>query len=242
MYDDRTVTVNDADGVESTHLRIAELVQNLHSRPDTDSDTVLDELVEHAAVEIPGAQYAGITVTRNAKNIDTPAATHKWPILLDEVQQRHREGPCLTAAWEEKIIHVADLETDDRFPLYRQDALEQTPIRTIMAFQLFIADQTMGALNVYAEQPHAFDQTSKEIGRVFAAHSSVAWNAARREEQFKRALASRDTIGQAKGMIMERYGVNAVQAFDVLRKLSQDSNVPLVQVASELVVKAQSDS
>jgi len=242
MYEDRTVTVNDPNGVESTHLRIAELVQNLHSRPDTDSDTVLDELVEHAAVEIPGAQYAGITVTRNAKNIDTPAATHKWPILLDEVQQRHREGPCLTAAWEEKIIHVADLETDDRFPLYRQDALEQTPIRTIMAFQLFIADQTMGALNVYAEQPHAFDQTSKEIGRVFAAHSSVAWNAARREEQFKRALASRDTIGQAKGMIMERYGVNAVQAFDVLRKLSQDSNVPLVQVASELVVKAQSDS
>jgi GAF domain-containing protein len=203
---------------------------------------VLDELVEHAAVEIPGAQYAGITVTRNAKNIDTPAATHKWPILLDEVQQRHREGPCLTAAWEEKIIHVADLETDDRFPLYRRDALEQTPIRAVMAFQLFIADQTMGALNVYAEQPHAFDQTSKEIGRVFAAHSSVAWNAARREEQFKRALASRDTIGQAKGMIMERYGVNAVQAFDVLRKLSQDSNVPLVQVASELVVKAQSDS
>ena len=244
MYDDRTVTVTvtNPGEVESAHLRIAELVQNLHSRPDTDSDTVLDELVEHAAVEIPGAQYAGITVTRNAKNIDTPAATHKWPILLDEVQQRHREGPCLTAAWEEKIIHVADLETDDRFPLYRRDALEQTPIRAVMAFQLFIADQTMGALNVYAEQPHAFDQTSKEIGRVFAAHSSVAWNAARREEQFKRALASRDTIGQAKGMIMERYGVNAVQAFDVLRKLSQDSNVPLVQVASELVVKAQSDS
>ncbi|HTI74057.1 MAG TPA: GAF and ANTAR domain-containing protein [Mycobacterium sp.] len=242
MYDDRTVTVNDADGVESTHLRIAELVQNLHSRPDTDSDTVLDELVEHAAVEIPGAQYAGITVTRNAKNIDTPAATHKWPILLDEVQQRHREGPCLTAAWQEKIIHVADLETDHRFPLYRQDALERTPIRAIMAFQLFIADQTMGALNVYAEQPHAFDQTSKDIGRVFAAHSSVAWNAARREEQFSRALASRDTIGQAKGMIMERYGVDAVQAFNVLRKLSQDSNVPLVRVATELVVKAQSHS
>ena len=82
-----------------------------------------------------------------------PAATHKWPILLDEIQQRHREGPCLTAAWEEKTIHVADLETDDRFPLYRRDALEQTPIRSIMAFQLFIAGETMGALNVYAEEP-----------------------------------------------------------------------------------------
>jgi GAF domain-containing protein len=236
------VTVDNPGGAEGTHLRIAELVQELHSRPDTDSDTVLAELVEHAAIEIPGAQYAGVTVTRNARHIDTPAATHKWPILLDEIQQRHREGPCLTAAWEERIIHVANLETDDRFPLYRRDALEQTPIRAIMAFQLFIADETMGALNVYAEQAYAFDQSSKDIGRIFAAHSSVAWNAARRDEQFKRALSSRDTIGQAKGMIMERYGVDAVQAFEVLRKLSQDSNMPLVQVATELVGKGQPDS
>jgi GAF domain-containing protein len=229
------MTVSDPAGVEATHLRIAELVQKLYSRADTDSDTVIAELAEHAAVEIPGAQYAGITVTRNAKHIDTPAATHKWPILLDEIQQRHREGPCLTSAWEEKTVHVANLETDDRFPLYRRDALEQTPIRSVMAFQMFIAGETMGALNVYAEQPNTFGQISRDMGLIFAAHSSVAWNAARRDEQFKRALASRDTIGQAKGMIMERYGVDAVQAFEVLRKLSQDSNVPLVQVATELV-------
>ncbi|MDT5330616.1 MAG: hypothetical protein QOF31_1913 [Mycobacterium sp.] len=236
------MTVSDPAGVEGTHLRIAEIVQQLHSRPDTDSDTVIAELAEHAAVEIPGAEYAGVTITRNAKHIDTPAATHKWPILLDEIQQRHREGPCLTAAWEEKIIHVADLEADDRFPLYRQDALDRTPIRSVMAFQMFIADERMGALNVYAEESHAFGQESRDIGLIFAAHSSVAWNSARRDEQFKRALASRDTIGQAKGMIMERYGVDAVQAFEVLRKLSQDSNVPLVQVATELVTKAQLDS
>jgi GAF domain-containing protein len=235
------MTVNDPGEVEATHLRIAEIVQELHSRPDTDSDTVIAELAEHAAVEIPGAQYAGVTVTRNAKHIDTPAATHKWPILLDEIQQLHREGPCLTAAWEEKTIHVADLKADDRFPLYRRDALEQTPIRSVMAFQMFIAGETMGALNVYAEEPRAFGQASRDIGLIFAAHSSVAWNSARRDEQFRRALASRDTIGQAKGMIMERYGVDAVQAFEVLRKLSQDSNVPLVQVAMDLVTKAQSD-
>jgi GAF domain-containing protein len=235
-------TLNDPAGVEATHRRIAELVQDLYGRPDTDSDTVIAELAENAAVEIPGAQYAGVSVTRNAKHVDTPAATHKWPILLDEIQQRHREGPCLTAAWEEKTIHVADLETDDRFPLYRRDVLEQTPIRSIMAFQLFIADETMGALNVYAEQPHAFGLQTRVIGAIFAAHSSVVWNAARRDEQFQRALASRDVIGQAKGMIMERYGVDAVQAFELLRKLSQDSNVPLIQIATELVAKAQSKS
>jgi GAF domain-containing protein len=237
-----TVTVNERNGVEATHLRIAEVVQALYSRSDTDSDTVIAELAEHAAVEVPGAQYAGITLTRDAKDIETPAATHLYPVLLDKIQQRHRQGPCLTAAWDEKTIHVADLETDDRFPLYRQDVLAETPIRAIMAFQLFIAGQTMGALNVYADEPNAFGPETKTIGLIFAAHSSVAWNSARRDEQFKRALASRDVIGQAKGMIMERYGVDAVQAFDLLRKLSQDSNVPLFRIATDLVTAAEEKS
>jgi GAF domain-containing protein len=238
--EDRTIVVNDPAKVEDAHLRIAQIVQDLYGRPDTDSDTVVAELAEHAAVEIPGAQYAGVTVTRNAKHIDTPAASHQWPVLLDEIQQRHSEGPCLTAAWEEKTIHVADLTTDERFPLYARDALAETPIRSVMAFQMWIAGETMGALNVYAETPHAFGPETREIGMVFAAHSSVAWNAARRDEQFKRALASRDVIGQAKGMLMERYGVNAIQAFDLLRKLSQDSNTPLIQIAADLVEKQQS--
>jgi hypothetical protein len=233
-------TVNDPAEVEATHLRIAEIVQELYGRDDVDSDTVIAELAEHAAVEISGAQYAGVTVTRNGRHIDTPAATHKWPILLDEIQQRHRQGPCLSAAWEEKTIHVRDLETDERFPLYARDVLAETPIRSVMSFQMWIAGETMGALNVYAETPNVFDEKTRAVGLVFAAHSSVAWNAARRDEQFKKALASRDVIGQAKGMLMERYGVNAIQAFDLLRKLSQDSNTPLIQIATDLVEKQQS--
>jgi transcriptional regulator with GAF, ATPase, and Fis domain len=232
--------VIDPSEVDATHRRIATLTQDLYGRPDADSDTVIAELAEHAAIEIPGSQYAGVTVTRNGKQIDTPATTHKWPLLLDEIQQRHREGPCLTAAWEEKTVHVANIETDERFPLYARDAVAETPIRSVMAFQLWIAGETMGALNVYAETTHAFNEESKAIGQVFAAHSSVAWNAARRDEQFKRALSTRDVIGQAKGMLMERYGVNAIQAFDLLRKLSQDSNTPLTQIAADLVEKQQS--
>ena len=225
--------------LEAAHLRVAEVVQGLHNRPDADSDTVVAELAEHAAAEIPGALYAGITLTRNAKKVDTPAATHHWPLLLDKIQQRHLEGPCLTAAWEETTVHVRDLETDHRFPNYRRDALAETPIRSIMAFQMFIAGETVGALNVYAEEANAFGDESRTLGLIFAAHSSVAWNSARRESQFQRALSSRDIIGQAKGMIMERYGVNAVQAFELLRKLSQDSNVALIQVANNLVADAQ---
>jgi GAF domain-containing protein len=234
------VLVNEPTGLDGVHRRIAELVQQLHGQFEADPDAVIAELVEHAAVEIPGAQYAGVTVTRNAKKIETPAASHKWPILLDEIQERHREGPCLTAAWEERTVHVADLEHDIRFPNYRRDVLDQSPIRSVMAFQLFIADETMGALNVYAEKPNAFGPETREIGLIFAAHSSVAWNSARRDEQFRQALASRDVIGQAKGMIMERYAVDAVQAFALLRKLSQDSNVPLIKIATDLTEKATS--
>ena len=240
--DDRTLPVKDPVDVDATHRRIAQLVQDLYGRPDVDSDTVIAELAEHAAVEIPGRSYAGVTVTRNGKHIDTPAATHQWPLVLDEIQQRHRQGPCLTAAWEEKTIHVANLETDERFPLYARDALAETPVRSVMAFQLWIAGETMGALNVYAETPDAFSADTRDIGLVFAAHSSVAWNAARRDEQFKKALASRDVIGQAKGMLMERYGVSAIQAFDLLRKLSQDSNTPLIRIATDLVEKQQSST
>ena len=233
-------SVDDPAEVEAAHLRIAEIVHGLYGREDVDSDTVIAELAEHAAVEIPGAQYAGVTVTRNAKHIDTPAATHKWPILLDEIQQRHREGPCLTAAWEEKTVHAKNLETDERFPLYARDALAETPIRTVYAFQMWIAGETMGALNVYAETPNAFGPETRESGLVFATLSSVAWNAARRDEHFKKALKSRDVIGQAKGLLMERYEVNAIRAFDLLRKLSQDSNTPLIQIATDLVEKQQS--
>ncbi|UXA10425.1 GAF and ANTAR domain-containing protein [Mycobacterium sp. SMC-8] len=231
--------MSDPAAMEAAHLRVAELVQGLHNRPDTDSETVVAELAELAAAEIPGAQYAGITLTRNAKQIETPAATHHWPLLLDKIQQRHLEGPCLTAAWDEKTVHVRDLETDERFPNYRRDALAETPVRSIMAFQLFIAGETLGALNIYSESGGAFTDESRTLGLIFAAHSSVAWNSARREEQFRRALASRDVIGQAKGMIMERYRVDAVQAFELLRKLSQDSNVPLIKVATNLVADAQ---
>lgn len=231
--------MNDSADVEAAHLRVAELVQGLHNRPDADSDSVVAELAEHAAAEIPGAQYAGITLTRNAKHIETPAATHHWPLLLDKIQQRYLEGPCLTAAWEEQTVHVRDLQTDERFPNYRRDALAETPIRSIMAFQLFIADESLGALNVYSEEPEAFGGEARTLGLIFAAHSSVAWNSARREAQFKRALESRDVIGQAKGMIMERYRVDAVRAFELLRKLSQDSNVPLSKVAADLVAQAQ---
>lgn len=105
----------------------------------------------------------------------------------------------------------------------------------MLSFQMFADHKTMGALNFYAEQPDAFDDAAVEIGVIYATHGALAWRMLRRDREFRSALASRDLIGQAKGMIMERFGIDAVQAFELLKRLSQSTNTPVVDVARQLV-------
>jgi hypothetical protein len=95
--------------------------------------------------------------------------------------------------------------------------------------------QTSSALNFYAEDTGAFDGQPTDGAAAFASYATLAWTVLRRDVQFRRALASRDVIGQAKGMLMERFDVDAEAAFNLLRKLSQDSNVPLAEIARRFV-------
>jgi GAF domain-containing protein len=162
-------------------------------------------------------------------------ATGRYPALLDKIQHVHGEGPCLSAAWERHVIRIDDLTLEQRWPAYSHDAIEQTPIRSIVSFQLFTEHQMMGALNLYAEQPDVFDDDAIELGLIFATHTALAWKLVRRETQFRRALASRDIIGQAKGMVMERFKIDAVQAFELLKRLSQNSNTPVAAVARRFI-------
>jgi hypothetical protein len=195
----------------------------------------LGELVDSAVLHIPGAQYAGMTVVSRTKGISTAAATNHYAMLLDEIQQRHQEGPCASAAWHHHTVHIDDMETEERWPHYRQDALTETPVRSVLAFEVFVDNDIMGALNFYAERPRAFQQDSIEIGVIFATHIALAWSVLRRSDQFRSALASRDIIGQAKGIIMERFHVDAIRAFELLTRLSQSSNTKLVEVAQQIV-------
>jgi transcriptional regulator with GAF, ATPase, and Fis domain len=214
---------------------VADLVQTLQERQETDVDTVLGELTQSAVRFLPGAQYAGITVVTRDGKVRTASATDHYPVLLDEIQQRHDEGPCLSAAWEHHVIRVNDITLERRWPAYCREAVEETPIRSIVSFQLFADHHSMGALNFYSEEPNAFDDEAAELGLILATHTALAWNMVRRDEQFRSALASRDIIGQAKGMIMERFKIDAVQAFELLKRLSQSSNTPLAVVARQLV-------
>jgi GAF domain-containing protein len=222
------------DGHGNAVAELTNLIADLQ-RGDPRTREGLRELLVNALRHIPGAQYAGMTEIGHDQAITTAAATNRFARLLDNIQQRHREGPCVSAAWKHHTVHIDDMESDDRWPRYRQDALAQTPIRSVLAFEVFVDDDVVGALNFYSEQPGVFGEESIELGLIFAAHIALAWNMFRRSEQFRSALASRDIIGQAKGMIMARFHVDSVRAFELLKRLSQDSNVKLVDVAQSVI-------
>ncbi|MHA4853289.1 ANTAR domain-containing protein [Rhodococcus sp. MSC1_016] len=127
-----------------------------------------------------------------------------------------------------------DLTEERRWPRFTQHALD-AGVRSTLSFQLYTGNHTSGALNLFGKTRHAFDEESVLIGEVLAAHAAIAIAAARTAEQLLSAVASRDLIGQANGMLMERFGIDAAQAFAMLTKLSQDSNTPLAEVAMKIV-------
>ena len=195
----------------------------------------VEEIIDRAAESVPGAQYAGMTEISRTAGISTFAATNQYATLLDEIQQRHQEGPCASAAWRHHTVLIDDLDSETRWPHYRRDALAETPVRSILAFEVFVDSDVTGALNFYSEQVGAFDAESVELGTIFATHIALAWSVFRRTDQFRSALISRDIIGQAKGIVMERFRVDAIRAFELLNRLSQESNTKLVDVAQKII-------
>ncbi len=221
--------------------RVHRLIRDSQLPEAVEIDLVLAELTESAVRLLPGADSAGITVATRSGEVRTASAVGPYPVILDEIQQKFHDGPCLTAAWEHHMVLIDDLATETRWVPYCREAMALTPVRSVMAFELISENHTVGALNFYAERPGVFDDEAVELGLVLAAHAALAWNLVRHQEQFRSALATRDLIGQAKGMIMERFNIGAVQAFDLLKRLSQDSNTPLFDIAQRIVdVQVQS--
>lgn len=222
------------DSRTAMYLQATQIVSDLHRRASFDTPALLSGLIAGAAESVPGAQYVGISVTQRRRGIETAAATHRYPVMLDEIQSRYRQGPCLTAAALQESVRIDDLVRDDRWPLYRCAALKQTPIRSILSFGMFKQGVSAAALNFYAEAPNVFDDESVNVGLIFATHAALAWNMMRRDQQFRAALVSRDIIGQAKGRLMERFDIDAAEAFERLKQMSQDRNTPIAQVAQRV--------
>ncbi|WP_045824248.1 GAF and ANTAR domain-containing protein [Williamsia herbipolensis] len=225
-------------GEETTtnvHVAIAELARRLHAADDRPAEAVLGDVVGGAIDHVPGAEAASISITHGRNALTTEFSTDPLATRHNEIQTAHGEGPCLAAAWDEAVVRIDDLWEDDRWPGYAVDARSAVPFRSILSFRLYTADEKLGTLTLYSRTPGNFGTDVEEIGLVYAAHVANAWMARERKSQFTSALASRDIIGQAKGMIMERFGIDAVQAFELLRRLSQDGNIKLAELARQLV-------
>jgi GAF domain-containing protein len=223
-----------SDSNNTVVAQLAELVASL-DREGTETRAGLRELIDSGTQHVAGSEYAGITLAERGKAITNVVATHRYAVVLDVIQNEYGEGPCVAAAWQHHVMHVADLGVDRRWPRYQQYALANTPIRSILSFELFVDPDTTAALNFFAHQPHAFTDESIALGGIFATHVALAWSTMRRHDQFRSALASRDIIGQAKGVIMERFNLDAVEAFDLLARLSQQSNTKLFDIARALI-------
>ena len=132
------------------------------------------------------------------------------------------------------IVRTDDFAQEQRWPRY-SPAMVDLGVRSGLSFKLYTSATTAGALNLFSLRSHAFNGESEAIGAVLAAHAASAVIASRHGEQLEAALNTRDTIGQAKGVIMERFNVDAVRAFDMLRELSQSTNTRLIDIAQRVI-------
>ena len=212
--------------------RMAELAR-LVAGPRTVED-VLTDVTSEAKKLIPGVAAAGVLLVGSASRFESVAGTSELPHKLDELQMKYQEGPCLQAALDELIVRTDDFRVEQRWPKYSAAAVE-LGVLSGLSFKLYTSSQTAGALTLFATEANVFDAEAETIGAVLAAHAAAAIVASRQSEQLESALSTRDRIGQAKGIIMERYNVDDIAAFEMLRKLSQDSNTKLVEVAAKVI-------
>lgn len=213
--------------------RLAEMLSAsarlLQAEPDF--ETTLQAVVAVTLSNVPGVEHAGITTLDKAGRPQTPVASHELVDTVDAIQYSLREGPCLSALHGQSTMLADDLAEDDRWPRFGPLAVN-LGVRSMVSFQLFVHAGTVGALNLYAHERGAFNEDSVAIGQLLAAHAAIAMVAARNAHEMRQALTTRDVIGQAKGILMERHKISADAAFGLLVKASQDTNRKLRDIAA----------
>ena len=211
--------------------RLAQLARQFAAEADVTA--VWRRVVDASVREIDGADHAGITIT-DRKSVSTPVASDDLVHEIDKHQYATDEAPCLHAALDhEPVVRVDDLRSDTRWPEFSSKVTE-LGVLSMLSFQLYTDRETIGALNLYAEKAGAFTDESVRTGMLLATHAALAAAAKATAGNLRVALASRDVIGQAKGILMERYKISADQAFDLLIAASQRTQRKLHEVAADL--------
>ncbi|WP_347876034.1 GAF and ANTAR domain-containing protein [Rhodococcus sp. (in: high G+C Gram-positive bacteria)] len=224
--------------------RIAHLARSIHGtakKAPLEPQDVLTEVTEAATTFLDRVDHAAVTLVRRSapgrqpQHLESTASTGEASKEFDRLQHEFGQGPCFEAIWTQSTVYIPDHTTEDRWPKLSAAVLERTPIRSSLSIQLYVDDLELGALNLHSNLTDGFDRSTEDMALNLAAHAAIALSGARRGEQFHSGLASRDIIGQAKGIIMERFDIDAVEAFRLLSKLSQESNVQVSTLAIQLV-------
>ena len=211
---------------------LADLARELEEHDDP--DTILRAIVAAAVAIIPGTDEGSISVVLGRRRIMSEAPTSDFPRQIDALQEEIQQGPCLDAAYQHQTVRIPDMSAEQRWPLFAARAAE-LGAGSMLALQLYVEGDDLGALNLFARAPGAFTDESEQVGLLVAAHAAIAYIGARKQTHAARALIHRDLIGQAKGILMERYKITGDRAFLLLTRISQNGNRKLHQVATELV-------
>jgi len=200
----------------------------------------LQELAILTIEVLPGDLSCGITLRRDHQAM-TVASSDTRASQVDEVQYGHHEGPCLHSLATGDMVVVDDLAQDDRWSAYQLPALGHG-VRSSLSLPLPADGKILGALNIYATVPRAFGPSEQVIASRFADEASRALTLAVRlaehtemSENLQHALASRAVIDQALGIIMGQQWCTSGEAFDVLRTISQNRNIKLRDIATDMV-------
>ena len=218
---------------ESLSRHIAEIARGLEH--EAGAQATMDLAVGLAVDTVPHAQHAAITVARRGQGPQTQAATSDLIHRIDEIQLERNEGPCVSAIFDEELISVPDLHGETRWAGWAEQVLREAAIGSMICLRLYTTGHRVGALNLFAAAPHAFTRDDIGAGTLVAAHAAIAIATAQQLENAEIGLDSRSTIGQAQGILMERFDLDAIRAFAVLRRISNHTNRKLLDVASELV-------
>jgi GAF domain-containing protein len=209
----------------------------------TDLNGVLQLVADLAKRTVPGAHEVSVTLLRGEK-AHTAVFTGALALALDEWQYEDGDGPCLTASVTGATFSLSDLADERRWPAWAGRA-RKAGLGSSLSIGLPVYEAVRGGLNVYAAKPHAFDDEAITQAQTFAEYAAVALaNAhlydatATLAEQMKTAMASRAVIEQAKGIIMGDRRCSADEAFQILTKLSRDTNRRVRDVAATLVERA----
>ena len=210
---------------------LASLAESL---ADTEGVTeTIDQIVSFAVQEIDTA-YGGITLVKSGgRAYTTVGATHQSVIEADRIQYELRQGPCVDAAADSKIVVSSYLATDERWPDWGPKAAA-LGFNSVLSAELHARGRRIGALNLYGTAEANFSPEDIALAALFARQGALALGYARSEESLREALETRTVIGQAQGVLMERLAIDTNQAFDYLRRVSSHSNRKLVDVADEI--------